>query len=71
MSRAEIIVTLIGTIFAVLAVIRYVVQIFKMPKEKRLDFRNLVKPKGTWRSNPVNFVFLLGVILLVIGVFIK
>ncbi|KRK70492.1 hypothetical protein [Lacticaseibacillus nasuensis] len=70
MNRA-LLFTTGGLILAVLAIVLYVVQIFRMPVAKREDFRNLVKPKGTWRSNPTNFVLLVGVVLLVLGLIVK
>lgn len=71
MNRLELLLTIIGVICSVLAVIIYIIQIFRMPREQRADFRNLVKPKGTWRSNPVNFIFLIGAIFLLISFFVK
>lgn len=71
MNRSEMLLTIIGVMCSVLAVIVYVIQIFRMPRQQRSDFHNLVKPKGTWRSNPVNFIFLIGVIFLLISFFVK
>lgn len=60
-----------GLVLGVLAIVLYVVQIFRMPTEARNDFRHLVKPKGTWRSNPTNWVFVSGLALLIAGVVIR
>ncbi|MFD1465138.1 hypothetical protein ACFQ4L_03410 [Lapidilactobacillus mulanensis] len=57
----------IGIVLAIISVVRYVMQIFKMPTEKRADFKNLIMPKGSIWKHGNNILFLIGVVLLIAG----
>ncbi|WP_261805904.1 hypothetical protein [Lapidilactobacillus luobeiensis] len=67
MKRIEILLIAIGMVAAIIAIVLYVVQIFRMPKVKRLDFKNLIMPNGSFWKNITNIVFILGILLILIG----
>lgn len=67
MKNIEAILTVTGTFIGIIAIGRYVYQIFKMSTDKRTDFKNLVMPKGSFWKHGNNIVFLMSALLIILG----